>query len=67
MDTSFVLIRHVNRGCASKRGAGGEKRFEMLKSLDVAFQQKVVGRLYLWNIVISTVVCENHLTEPDMI
>ena len=28
---------------------------------------KVVSRLYLWNIVLSTVVCENRLAEPDTI
>ena len=28
---------------------------------------KVVSRLYLWNIVLSTVVCENRLAKPDII
>ena len=28
---------------------------------------KDVSRLCLWNIVLSMVVCENHLAEPDTI
>ena len=47
--------------------AGWEKRFVITGLWHDVMLQKVVSRIDLWNIVLSTVVCEIHLVEPDMV
>ena len=64
-----VLTRRVNGGRASKREAGGEKWFEMLKRPDVAFHRKscqLTDIVLIKHFAFVVEGCDCH-AEPDTI